>query len=496
MTAVVGRSGGPMVGGARASLVLAAAAALLSASQPDRLSAQIDRSKPPTLPPPPALKLPAVHTDTLANGLTLAVVEMHKVPVVDVQVLVDAGAARDPADLPGLATFTAAMLQQGAGPRGALEIADEAAFLGAQLGTAATYDVAAATLHVPKRRLEPALDLLADVVLRPTFADSEVSRQRDLRRAQIVQLVDNPVAMAGIAFPAIVYGGVHPYGRPLNGTEASTAALSRERVAEFYQACYRPNATRILVVGDVTPAEAQRLFAARFGGWERGPLAAAPAAGAPAPAARAVYLVDKPGAAQSVIRIGHVGIERSNPDYYALQVLNTILGGAFTSRLNQNLRETHGYTYGAFSQFAAWRLAGPFVASASVVTAKTDSSLIEFLKELRRIRDEAVSDAELAKAKAYITLGLPGDFETTASAGARLRELIVYGLPLDYFDGYVGRINAVTAADVQRVARAYIDPDHFDIVVVGDKAQIETGIRALNEGPIVYRDLWGQEARP
>lgn len=496
MTAVVGRSGGPMVGGARASLVLAAAAALLSASQPDRLSAQIDRSKPPTLPPPPALKLPAVHTDTLANGLTLAVVEMHKVPVVDVQVLVDAGAARDPADLPGLATFTAAMLQQGAGPRGALEIADEAAFLGAQLGTAATYDVAAATLHVPKRRLEPALDLLADVVLRPTFADSEVSRQRDLRRAQIVQLVDNPVAMAGIAFPAIVYGGAHPYGRPLNGTEASTAALSRERVAEFYQACYRPNATRILVVGDVTPAEARRLFAARFGGWERGPLAAAPAAGAPAPAARAVYLVDKPGAAQSVIRIGHVGIERSNPDYYALQVLNTILGGAFTSRLNQNLRETHGYTYGAFSQFAAWRLAGPFVASASVVTAKTDSSLIEFLKELRRIRDEAVSDAELAKAKAYITLGLPGDFETTASAGARLRELIVYGLPLDYFDGYVGRINAVTAADVQRVARAYIDPDHFDIVVVGDKAQIETGIRALNEGPIVYRDLWGQEARP
>ncbi|HEY6784845.1 MAG TPA: insulinase family protein, partial [Gemmatimonadales bacterium] len=209
----------------------------------------------------------------------------------------------------------------------------------------------------------------------------------------------------------------------------------------------------------------------------------------------AVYRIDKPGAAQSVIRIGHVGIARSNSDYYALQVLNTILGDAFTSRLNQNLRETHGYTYGAFSQFAAWRLAGPFAASASVVTAKTDSALIEFLKELRRIRDEPVSDAELAKAKAYITLGLPGDFETTASAASRLRELLVYGLPTDYFDHYGERISAISTADVQRVARAYLDPDHFDIVVVGDKSRIEASIRALNEGPVLSRDLWGAESR-
>jgi len=460
------------------------------------LAAQaVDRAKPPALPPPPALKLPAVQTAALANGLELAVVEMHKVPVVDVQLVLDAGAARDPVDLPGLATFTATMLQQGAGRRGALEIADEAAFLGAQLNTAASYDAATVSLHVPKRRLEPALDLLADLVLRPTFADSEVVRQRELRRAQIVQLGDNPVAMAGIAFPAIVFGRAHPYGRPLNGTEASTTVLSRDRVTEFYRASYRPNAARILIVGDVTLAAARRLLTARLGAWERGSVPALPGAGAPAPASRAVYLVDKPGAAQSVIRIGHVGVARTTPDYFALQVLNTILGGSFTSRLNQNLRETHGYTYGAFSQFTAGRLAGPFVASASVVTAKTDSSLIEFLKELRRIRDEAVPDAELAKAKAYITLGLPADFETTAAAAARFRELLVYGLPLDYFAHYAERINTVTAADVQRVARQYIDPDHFDIVIVGDKSQIEAGIKALNEGPIVYRDLWGQDVK-
>ncbi len=477
--------------------VSGAAAVFLTVYPPNRLTAQVDRTKPPALAPAPSLKLPAVQTATLANGLTLTVVEMHKVPVVDVQVLLEAGAARDPADVPGLATFTAAMLQQGAGKRAALEIADEAAFLGAQLNTSASFDGATASLHVPKRRLAAALDLLADVVLRPTFPDSEVMRQRELRRAQLVQQRDEPVAVANVAFPAIVYGAGHPYGHPLNGTETATAALTRDRVAEFYRAAYRPNAARMLVVGDVTLAEARRLIAARFGGgaWERGDVAAVPAAATPARAARAVYLIDKPGAAQSVIRIGHVGPPRATPDWYALEVLNTILGGAFTSRLNQNLRETHGYTYGAFSQFVPRRMTGAFVALASVVTAKTDSSLIEFLKELRRIRDEAVAPEELAKAKAYITLGLPGDFETTGGAAARYRELLAFGLPLDYFDRYTDRITAVTAEDVQRVARQYIDPDHFDIVVVGDKSQIEAGIKALNEGAIVYRDLWGQEIR-
>ena len=422
-------------------------------------------------------------------------VEVHKVPVVDVQVLVDAGAARDPADLPGLATFTALMLQQGAGTRRALDVADEAAFLGAQLNTTATADGAVASLHVPRRRLEAALDLLADVVLRPTFSDSEVARQRELRSAQLVQQRDEPVAVANVAFPAIVYGPGHPYGHPLNGTDGATAALTRDRVAGFYRAYYRPNDARILMVGDITLAQARGLVAARFGAWPQGDVPGLAGGTAPATATRAVYLIDKPGAAQSVIRIGHIGPARSTPDWYALEVLNTILGGAFTSRLNQNLRETHGYTYGAFSQFAARQLAGAFVALASVVTAKTDSSLVEFLKELRRIREEPVPEGELAKAKAYVTLGLPGDFETTAGAAARFREVLSYGLPLDYYDRYIGRIGAVTAADVQRVARQYIDPDHFDIVVVGDKAQIEAGIRALNEGPIVYRDLWGQEIK-
>jgi zinc protease len=466
---------------------------LLLTATPALLLAQgVDRTHPPRLPSPPALHLPPVQTARLPNGLEIAVVEKHEVPVVDVSLLIGAGSLRDPADLPGLATFTAAVLQEGAGNRTSLEIADEVGYLGARLFTSASYDAATVSLHVPKHQIGPALDLLADVVLRPTFPDSEIARQRDLRRSQILQQRDQPVAMANIAFSAIVYGAAHPYGRPLNGTEVSTAALNRDRVAQFYQAYYRPNNARILVVGDVTLSEARALLAERFAGWAVGDVPAVEDTPAPESAPRTIYLVDKPGAAQSVFRIGSVAVRRTTPDYFALTVLNTILGGSFTSRLNQNLRETHGYTYGANSQFAMRRMPGPFLAASSVVTAKTDSSLIEFMKELRRIRDDTVPSAELVKAKAYITLGLPSEFETTAGTAAQLRDLLLYGLPLDYFTSYIPQIDAVTAADVQRVARQYLDPDHFAIVVVGDRSQIASGLEALHEGPIVLRDLWGQ----
>lgn len=482
-------------GAPRSALLAALAAATVAAAVPVTLTAQaVDRTRPPALGPAPALRLPPVQTAILPNGLVLAVVEMHKVPAVDVSLVLDAGSVDDPADLPGLATFTAGMLDEGAGRRSALDVSEEADFLGADLSAGAGYDVASVSLHVAKRQLGPALDLMADVVLRPTFADSEIARQRDLRRTQILQQHDQPVAMAGLAFPALVFGAQYPYGRPLAGTEVSTALLDRARVAQFYQTYYRPQNAKLLVVGDITLAEAQTLATARFGAWERGATPAAPAPAAPvAPAARSIFLVDKPGAAQSVIRIGNVGVPRSSADFFPLQVLNTILGGSFTSRLNQNLRETHGYTYGANSQFAMRRMAGPFQAGASVQSAKTDSALIEFMRELRRIRDEAVPQAELDKAKAYITLGLPGDFETTQGAAGRYRDLLTYALPLDYYNGYIERINAVTAADVQRVARQYVDLDHLAIVVVGDRSQIEAGIRALNEGPISIRDLWGEE---
>lgn len=471
-----------------------AAVALLCGGARARLSAQQpDRARPPELAPPPPLRALAAQTARLSNGLEIAVVAMHEVPVVSVSLVVRAGSVGDPADLPGLATFTATMLDQGAGGRSALDIAEAAAFFGAQLGTGASYEFASVTLHVPKHHLGPALDLMADVAIRPTFPDSEIARQRELRRSALLQLRDQPTAQAPIAFNAVVFGPDHPYGRPTNGTDASTDLLSRERVHAFYRAHYRPNAARLLFVGDVTLAEARRLAARRFGAWDRAVVPTPAMLEPPPPAPRTFYLVDKPGAAQSVVLIGHVGVPRNSPDYFAIQVMNTILGGSFTSRLNTNLRETRGYTYGAGSSFAARRLPGPFTARASVVTAKTDSSLIEFLKELRRIRDSVVPDEELVKAKQYIVLGLPRDFETTSGTAQRLLDLLTNDLPLDWYGTYVERINAVTAAEVQRVARRYIQPDHFAIVVVGDRRLIEAEVRALGEGPISPRDLWGRQ---
>jgi predicted Zn-dependent peptidase len=473
----------------------AAGAALLGAAAARPLDAQVDRTRPPALGAPPALVVPPARSVRLANGLEVVVVEMREVPVVDVTLLVRAGAERDPRDLPGLATFTAGMLDEGAGRRSALAIAEEAAFLGAQLGTGASVEWATVGLHVPKRQLEAALDLMADVALRPAFADSEVVRQRELRRTAILQLRDQPTAQSPIAFNAIIYGADHPYGTPPQGNEAAAAALESARVRDFYQTYYRPNNAKVLVVGDVSLAEARRLVEARFGSWARGTVPALPGPPRPAEGTRTFYLVDKPGAAQSVIRIGHAGVARTTPDYYALEVMNTILGGSFTSRLNQNLRETKGYTYGAGSGFAYRRLGGPFTATANVVTAKTDSALIEFFRELRGIRDREAPPEEVAKARAYIALGLPAEFETTRGAAAQFRELLENDLPLDYWRTYIARINAVTPADVQRVARQHIHPDGLAVVIVGDRSQIEAGIRALGEGPISVRDLWGQEIR-
>lgn len=453
---------------------------------------QVDRTRPPQLGPAPRFRIPTAATARLPNGLELIVVEQHDVPVVDINLIVRAGSVHDPRELPGLATFTAGMLDEGAGARSALAIAEEVAFLGAQFSTSASYEFAQVSLHVPRRQLPAALDLMADVVLRPTFPDSEIARQRDLRRAALLQLRDQPTQQSPIAFGAIVFGTEHPYGRPLQGTEEAVAALSRDRVEQFYRSYYRPNNARLLIVGDITMEEARRLIGQRFGPWERGEVSPPPLATPPRHGNRTLYLVDKPGAAQSVFRIGNVGVPRSTPDYYAIQVMNTILGGSFTSRLNQNLRETHGYTYVASSLFAMRRLAGPFQATASVVTAKSDSALVEFMRELRRIRDELVPADELDKAKQYLVLGFPSEFETTAGTAQQFLDLVINDLPLDWYQTYLDRITAVSAEDVRRVARSYIDVDNLVITVVGDRQQIEAGLRALGEGPIALRDFWGR----
>ena len=472
-----------------------ATAALVMAAAYSTLGAQtFDRTKPPVLGPPPKVSLPPIVTRELPNGLKLMIVEHHELPIADFILLVGSGATADPSGKMGVANLTAAMLREGTTTRKSLEIADQMAFLGVRLNTGSTWESSTLSLHTPTAQLDSALALFADIALRPSFPANEFDRIRKTRLTELLQLKDQGPAIANIAYPAIVYGSSHPYGARLLGTEETVTGLSVADLQSYYTTNFRPNNSTLIVVGDVTPAQIERKVNQFFGGWQRGNVMPVAYRDPPKAGPTTIYLIDKPGAAQSSFRIATVGVPRSTKDYFALTVMNTILGGSFTSRLNNNLRETKGYTYGARSQFDMRRSAGPFIASAEIVAAKTDSALIEFMKELNAIR-QSVPAEELSKAKRYLQLQLPSDFETTQQIAGALIPVAMYGLPLDYYNNYVQNIEAVTAADVERVARQYVNPGSLAVVIVGDRKSIEPTLKAVNVGPISIRDMTGKEVQ-
>jgi predicted Zn-dependent peptidase len=442
-----------------------------------------DRSKPPALGPVRALKLPPVQKLRLGNGLPVMLVLSREVPVVQVNVVVRAGAGADPLDKPGLASLSADMLDEGAGTASALQISDEVDYLGAELQAEAGWDATTVGLHVPVKRLERALAILADVVQRPTFPAAELDRLRKERLTELLQARDEPRAIASVALARALYGSKHRYGTMTLGTEASVRRFSRDDLAGFHARAFRPNNAAVIVVGDVTAAWVQPLLEKAFGGWKAEGSFASSVPAAPQMRNREIWIVDRPGAAQSEIRIGRIGPPRSTADYYPLTVMNTILGGSFTSRLMQNLREQHGYAYGARSSFDYRLSTGPFVASAAVQTDKTGPSLTEFFKELDAI-GKTVTEAEVAKAKNYVALSFPSDVETTGDLAGKLQEQFVYGLAEGWLDQFVSRVQAVALGDVRRVASKYIEPGKVMVVVVGDRKKIEAEVRALNLGPV------------
>jgi len=453
-------------------------AAALSAQQAP------DRSHPPALGPTPALHLPAIEKRTLSDGLPVWIMGVHKVPMVHLELAVRAGIASDPAGKFGLSSLTADMLDEGAGSRTALEVADAIDFLGAELSTNGATDASYVDLHVPVARLADALPIMADVIARPRFPDAELKRLREERLAGLLEAQDDPEQLIQFAFPRMVFGPQLRYGTPAVGTAAGLRSITIADLKAFHESHYRPANAALVVAGDVTADAILPLLEKAFAGW-KGAEAASPAAvpqAAQVPARR-VFLVDKPGAAQSQIRIGWIGVARSTPDYFALRVLNTILGEAFTSRLNNNLREVHGYAYGAGSRFDMRLSPGPFYAAAGVQTDKTADALKEFFVELDRIHPLVPAD-ELEKAKNYVALLLPRDFETTRSTANALAQMFVYGLPADYYETYGAHVRAVTAEDVKRVADKYIQPGKFDVVIVGDSKAIESGVKAMNLGPL------------
>lgn len=450
-----------------------------------------DRSKPPELGPPPRVALPPIGTRELPNGLKLLIVEHHELPLADFVLLVGSGSTTDPASKTGVANLTATMLREGTTTRKSLDIADQIAYLGISLSPSSSWESSTLSLHTPIAQLDSALALFADVALRPSFPADEFERLRKNRLTDLLRLRDQGPAIANLAFPAIIYGGVHPYGAATLGTEASVKSLSVADLQSYYQTNFKPNNSTLIIVGDVNPAQIEQKISALFGGWQRGDVPQPTYSDPPKAAATTVYLIDKPGAAQSSFRIGSVGVPRSTKDYFALSVMNTILGGSFTSRLMQNLRETRGYTYGASSRFDMRRNAGPFLASAEIVAAKTDSALLEFMKELNAIR-QSVPASELSRAKRFLQLQLPGNFETTQDIAFQLVPVALYGLPLDYYNNYVQSIEAITEADIARVAQQYINPGSLAVVIVGDRKSIEPGLKAINVGPVVIRDISGQ----
>jgi predicted Zn-dependent peptidase len=474
------------------ALTLIGCAATLGAQQ----APAPDRTRPPQPGLPPTLNLPAIQKLQLANGLPVWLVELHEVPVVQVNLLVFSGTANDPAGKFGVASLTAAMLQEGAGSRSSLELADAVDFLGADLSVTSGSDSSAVRLHVPGSRLADALPIMADVAQRPTFPREELERLRTERLTNVIQARDNPATINATAFARILYGPTHRYGTPAAGTAATLRSITVDDLRGYYTNAFQPGNAALIVVGDVTAARVLPLLELSFGRWTS---AASPPVPARLPnadqhALRIIYLIDKPGAPQSQIRIGWIGVPRSTPDYFPIEVMNTILGGSFSSRLNLNLREKNGYTYGAGSSFDMRLSAGPFFAAAAVQTDKTADAIREFINELNGIAARLVPADELARARNYLALRFPADFESTGDISRQLENLLVYKLPDDYFSKYVASIGAVTAADVQRVARRYVQPNRFAFVVTGDKAAIEPAIAMLKLGeikPVTIDDVFG-----
>jgi len=458
---------------------------LIAATLPLGAQQRPDRTTPPAPGPTPALTLPVPQKFTLANGLRVWLLEQHEVPLVQANLVVLSGASADVPGQFGAAAMTAAMLDEGAAGKAALTIADEVEFLGATLSTSASFDASAVRLSTPAAKLGDALGLMAAVALTPDFPADELERLRTERLTGLLQARDDPASLVGLAFPRLLFGPEHRYGTSAGGTETSLKVLGVAELKTFHRSHYRPDNAVLIVVGDTTPAALRPLVEARFGAWKAdGPAAAPfPVRASPQPGTRQIFLVDKPGAAQSQIRIGLVGVPRSTPEYIALDVLNTVLGGSFTSRLNTNLREKNGYSYGAASRFDMRRAAGPFFATAGVQTDKTAEALKEFFNELNAILRPVPAD-ELARFKNYAALGFAGEFETSSQLAGKLEEVAVYGLPDDVFSKYVGAVQAVTSADLTRVAMQYLLLDRMAVVIVGDRATIEAPIRAAGLGPV------------
>jgi zinc protease len=386
------------------------------------------------------------------------------------------------------------MLDEGTATRNALQISEELQRLGATLNTGANLDQATVAMSALKPNLAPSLDILADVVLRPSFPEEDFQRLKQQRLAQIRQEKSSPVQMGLRVFPPLIFGSGHAYGLPFTGSgyEDTVTKMDRAAMVKYHQTWFKPNHATLVVVGDTTMAELKPMLEDRFKGWAKGDVPQKNLAQVKVPEKAVVYLVDRPGSLQSVILAGHVAPPTNNPDEIAIQTMNTILGGSFTSRLNMNLREDKHWSYGSGSFFVDARGQRPFLAYAPVQTDKTKESVAEVAKELKDILNgRPATDDELAKAKDNQTLTLAGQWETANAVAGSLTDIVRYGLPEDYYATFPTKVRALNVGNVSSAAKV-LHPDKLIWVIVGDRAKIEPGIRELNLGEMKYLDADGK----
>ncbi len=427
----------------------------------------------------------------LSNGMEVWVVPQKELPIISMNLVLNSGSAANPEGREGLADVAADMLTNGTKSRSATDISNQLQSIGASVNVNAGWDSTEARMQTLTRHLDTALGIYSDVLINPNFAPDELDTLKKRRLIGFKQLQDSPAAIASIAYSKVLYGAEHQYGRPQNGNEKSIGAISRDDVVKFYESYYRPNTSALIVVGDVSMKTLKPKIEKAFGGWKSADVPNVEVTAAKAFDKPGIYLIDKPGAAQSELRIGQIGVSRSHPDYVPIYVMNHILGGQFSARVNMNLREDKGYTYGARSGFSFRKGAGPFTASAGVQTAVTKESVIEFMKELNGIQGSIpITAAELDYSKQSIIRSFPRSVETVGQMSGQLADLFVYNLSSDYVNDYLSKISAVTLDDVNRVANKYLDPNKMAIVIVGDKKLIEPGLKSI-EGwgsKIIYLD--------
>jgi zinc protease len=486
----------------RPFVLLATAAALAAACAPAPPPAAAPQAGATVITQPPELgalrpyQLPPIEEFRLDNGMRVILLQQRTMPLVTARAIVDAGASYEPDEKNGLAVLTGSLLAEGTSTLTGPQLAERMEQLGAQFQTGASLSLAFATVTAVKSTFPEALRLAASALTEPSFPESEFARVRTQAIASWRQSQATVEGLAGETFSRAVFEATAAYSRPPGGTAASLERIARADVVDWHRRMYAPGNTTLLLVGDLSLDEARRLTQESFGGWRvpapRLPRVANPAR--PVTGTR-VILVDRPGSVQSAIRVGQLGIGADDPDFLRLTALSQVLGGAFNARINQNLRERHGWTYGAFTNFNALRGTGTFLITSSVRTNATDSALVESVREYRQIASEPIPPDELRGALSNLVGSFPTSVQTVQGLAQRMQTVLLYDLPLDYYSNYREQLAALTSEDVLDVARRRLTPDAITVVVAGDLATIEEPIRALDLGTVEVWSPAGERVR-